>query len=305
MVRGRHKSPTDFEHESKFINFFFFLLAHFFCWFCVRSRWKVAATAPSIKSTRFLLLLNRERAVRSTSWSAVETSRCSYCFTVLPSGSMHCLYMCRQFVMMKTSAAWRVRQSTATWRPSTSTTLERRRHQFWRSLLEATTRLQIICGSCENLILLYSVVILKTEGIYTSFYIHAFIDRICFWVNNTIPLLQELRRLGGSKHILPWQCRSSEDWWTENSRPFRNIQTRRLQYELVVYTCTLIHTHMHVHTHTHPLHTARYEQPPYNQGTMRSAYHVRSCDVFRLKQVNYWYDIRVMQCCVSDVIVMS
>lgn len=41
------------------------------------------------------------------------------------------------------------------------------------------------------------------------------------------------------------------------------------------YTCT----------HKLSIHTARHEQPPYDASTMRSSYHVRSCDVFRMKQV--------------------
>ena len=56
--------------------FFFLLALAYFCHcFYVRSRLKVAATAPSIRSTRFWQLLNREKAVRLTSWFAVETSR--------------------------------------------------------------------------------------------------------------------------------------------------------------------------------------------------------------------------------------
>ena len=53
---------------------------------------------------------------------------------------------------------------------------------------------------------------------------------------------------------------------------------------MYMYTCALTLPPPPPHTYTH-FHTARYEQPPYNQGTMRSTYHVRSCDVFRLKQV--------------------
>ena len=33
--------------------------------------------------------------------------------------------------------------------------------------------------------------------------------------------------------------------------------------------------------------TGRFECPPYSESTKRSAYHVRSCDVFRLKQVGH------------------
>lgn len=35
----------------------------------------------------------------------------------------------------------------------------------------------------------------------------------------------------------------------------------------------------------------RFERPPYNEGSKRSAYHVRSCDVFRLKQLSGHVDI--------------
>lgn len=39
-----------------------------------------------------------------------------------------------------------------------------------------------------------------------------------------------------------------------------------------------------------------FEAPPYNPGTLRSAYHVRSCDVFQLKQVNSLSYFRVDIC---------
>ena len=35
----------------------------------------------------------------------------------------------------------------------------------------------------------------------------------------------------------------------------------------------------------HGLSAGHFECPPYSEDTKRSAYHVRSCDVFRLKQV--------------------
>ena len=35
----------------------------------------------------------------------------------------------------------------------------------------------------------------------------------------------------------------------------------------------------------HSVFSGMFERPPFSEGTKRSVYHVRSCDVFRLKQV--------------------
>ena len=95
--------------------------------------------------------------------------------------------------------------------------------------------------------------------------------------------LQEFRRLGCSKHLLPWQRWCCELWWAKNCWLVWHLQAWRLQLLLVATITSGAPPHTHTHTHTH---TGRYEQPPYDQGTIRSTYHVRSCDVFRLKQVH-------------------
>ena len=95
--------------------------------------------------------------------------------------------------------------------------------------------------------------------------------------------------MGGSQYLLRWQCWSRQFWWTKDSWTLGNIQTRRFQQELVQYLyLALSITCSHLLSLSLSLSltvTDRYEKPPYDQGTMRSAYHVRSCDVFRLKQV--------------------
>jgi len=43
----------------------------------------------------------------------------------------------------------------------------------------------------------------------------------------------------------------------------------------------------------HDYERGHYEMPPYNEGTVRSTYHVRRFDVFKLKKVNGVCSIRV------------
>ncbi len=59
-----------------------------------------------------------------------------------------------------------------------------------------------------------------------------------------------------------------------NDKHYRSSKTRKTGY----------HNYRKV---TYFLVLDRFETPPYNPGSMRSTYHVRSCDVFRLKQVSH------------------
>ena len=121
---------TYLEHESKLVSFFPFLLAHFLlvlrqiavegcCHGSLDKIYEVLTTAEQREGCKIdLLICCGDFQVQLLLHYAILY------------GSMHCLCMCRQFVMMKISVAWRAHRSTATWRHSTSTTQERRRHRF-------------------------------------------------------------------------------------------------------------------------------------------------------------------------------
>ena len=136
-------SPT-LEHESKHINIFFFLvtLAYFSlilsqiavegcCHGSLDKIYEVLTTAEQREGCKIdLLICCGDFQVQLSSLLFIYNSEILFhCAFIL-----HGLTVYRQFVMMRTSAAWHAPQSTATWRHSTSTTLERRRLQFWLSL---------------------------------------------------------------------------------------------------------------------------------------------------------------------------
>lgn len=90
---------------------------------------------------------------------------------------------------------------------------------------------------------------------------------------------QILRRMGCTKHLFPWSLWSCQLWGIANRRAVRYLQEVWLPKRYFHLTLVDHNELMWLRFAGH------YELPPYTNDTMRSVYHVREFEVFKLKQV--------------------